>query len=37
VITVYFWDANIRGIRESSDKALKIMGATTVMGVVILT
>jgi len=37
VITVYFWHANIRGIRESSDKALKIMGATTVMGVVILT
>ena len=24
-ITVYFWHANIRGIRESSDKALKIM------------
>jgi amino acid transporter len=36
-ITVYFWRANVRGIRESSDKALKIMGATTVMGVVMLT
>jgi amino acid transporter len=35
-ITLYFWRANIRGIRESSDKALKIMGATTVMGVVML-
>ena len=31
---VFFWE-NIRGIRESSDKALKIMKATTVMAVVI--
>ncbi len=30
-ITLYFWRVNIRGIHESSDKALKIMGATTVM------
>ncbi len=33
-ITLYFWRANIRGIHESSDKALKIMGVTTVMAVV---
>ena len=32
-ITLYFWRANIRGIHESSDKALKIMGVTTVMAV----
>ena len=31
-LTLYFWRANVRGIRESSDKALKIMAATTVMG-----
>jgi amino acid transporter len=35
-ITLYFWRANVRGIRESSDKALKIMAATTVMGVVMI-
>ena len=35
-ITVYFWRVNIRGIHESSDKALKIMGATTVMGVIMI-
>jgi amino acid transporter/nucleotide-binding universal stress UspA family protein len=35
-ITLYFYRANIKGIHESSDKALKIMGATTVMGVIIL-
>src|ERR1700722_10076078 len=35
-ITVYFWRANIRGIRESSDKALKIMAATPVMGVFLI-
>src|SRR5450756_1651848 len=29
-ITIYFWRVNIKGIHESSDKALKIMGATTV-------
>ena len=31
-ITVYFWRVNTKGIHESSDQALKIMGATTVMG-----
>ena len=35
-ITLYFWRVNIRGIHESSDKALKIMGATTVMGVILI-
>jgi len=35
-ITLYFWRVNIRGIHESSDKALKIMGATTIMGVVMI-
>jgi amino acid transporter len=35
-ITVYFWRVNIRGIHESSDRALKIMGATTVMAVIII-
>ena len=36
VITLYFFRENIRGIHESSSKALKIMIATTVMGVIIL-
>jgi len=35
-VTVYFWRVNIKGIHESSDKALWIMGATTVMAVVLL-
>ncbi len=35
-ITIYFWRVNTRGIHESSDQALKIMGATTVMGVVMI-
>jgi len=35
-ITLYFFRLNLRGIHESSDKALKIMVATTVMAVVIL-
>ena len=33
-ITLYFWHQNILGIEESSDKAMKIMGVTTVMIVV---
>jgi amino acid transporter/nucleotide-binding universal stress UspA family protein len=36
VITLYFFRQNLLGIHESSDKALKIMIATTVMGLVIL-
>ena len=35
-ITLYFWRANVRGMRESTDKALKIMAATTVMGVIMI-
>lgn len=35
-VTLYFWRVNTRGIHESSDKALKIMGATTVMAVVMI-
>ncbi len=35
-ITLYFFRQNLIGIHESSDKALKIMYATTVMAVVIL-
>ncbi len=34
--TVYFWRQNIRGIEESSDKALKIMGAVAVVGTVLI-
>ncbi|HEY7152504.1 MAG TPA: APC family permease, partial [Gemmataceae bacterium] len=35
--TVYFFRKNIVGIHESSEKALKIMILTTIMGVVMLT
>ncbi|MBV8782269.1 MAG: amino acid permease [Phycisphaerae bacterium] len=35
-ITLYFWHANIIGIHESSDKALRIMQLTTVMGIAII-
>lgn len=35
-ITLYFWHQNILGIPESSDKAMKIMGVTTVMVVVMM-
>src|SRR5262249_35750786 len=36
VITLYFYRLNLIGIHESSDKAVKIMLATTVMAVVML-
>ncbi len=36
LITLYFFRQNLLGIHESSGKALKIMAATTVMGVVVL-
>jgi amino acid transporter len=36
IVTLYFWWQNIKGIPESSDKALKIMKLTTVMVVVLL-
>jgi hypothetical protein len=35
-ITLYFWRLNIIGVHESSDKALRIMQLTTIMGVLIL-
>lgn len=34
--TFYFYRANVRGLRESTGKALKIMAATTVMAVVMI-
>jgi len=36
VVTVYFWWSNIKGIHESSGKALRIMQITTVMVVAFL-
>src|SRR5207248_2543980 len=36
-ITLYFFRKNIIGIHESSEKALKIMIATTIMAVIIFT
>lgn len=35
-VTLYFWWENVKGIEESSDKAMKIMIATTIMGVMVL-
>jgi amino acid transporter len=35
-ITIYFWWANIKGVHESSGKALRIMQITTVMVVILL-
>ena len=36
IVTLYFWWQNIKGIEESSDKALKVMQITTVMVVILL-
>ncbi|MGA8108972.1 MAG: APC family permease [Acidobacteriaceae bacterium] len=36
VVTVYYWWQNIKGIEESSDKALSVMQVTTVMVVLLL-
>src|SRR6201999_2460280 len=36
LVTIYFWWQNIKGIEESSDKALKVMQITTVMVVILL-
>ena len=36
LITLYFWWANIKGVHESSSKALRIMQITTVMVVILL-
>src|SRR5262249_50558294 len=35
-VTVFFLRVNIKGIHETSDQALRIMGGTTVMGVVMI-
>ncbi len=35
-VTIYYWWQNIKGIEESSDKALRVMQITTVMVVVLL-
>src|SRR5476651_160341 len=37
LVTLYFFRQNILGIHESSDKALKIMIATTIMAVIMIT
>jgi amino acid transporter len=36
IVTGYFWRSNIKGVPESSDKALRIMQITTVMVVILL-
>jgi len=33
-VTIYFWWENVKGIEESSDKAMKIMQVTTLMAVI---
>lgn len=35
-ITIYFWRNNIKGLHESSEKALRIMQITTVMVVILI-
>ncbi len=35
-VTIYFWWENIKGVPESSSKALKIMIATTIMAVIMI-
>lgn len=36
IITLYFWRENVKGIEESSDKALKIFIVTAIMGVLVI-
>jgi amino acid transporter len=36
MVTLYYWWQNIKGIEESSDKALRVMQITTVMVVILL-
>src|SRR5579863_2821849 len=36
IVTIYFWWSNIKGVPESSHKALRIMQITTVMLVILL-
>ena len=35
-VTIYFWHENIKGIHESSERALQVMQITTVMVVILL-
>ena len=35
-VTIYYWLANIKGIEESSEKALQVMQITTVMVIIML-
>src|ERR1700761_4351608 len=36
LVTIYYWWENIKGIEESSDKALRVMQITTVMVVILM-
>ena len=36
LVTLYYWWQNVKGIEESSDKALRVMQITTVMVVILL-
>lgn len=36
IVTLYYWWENIKGIEESSDKALRVMQITTVMVVILM-
>jgi amino acid transporter len=35
VVTIYYWWQNVKGIEESSDKALRVMQITTIMVVIL--
>ena len=34
-VTIYYWWENVKGIEESSDKALRVMQITTIMVVIL--
>jgi len=36
IVTIYYWWENVKGIEESSDKALRVMQITTVMVVILM-
>jgi amino acid transporter len=36
IVTIYYWWQNIKGIEESSDKALRVMQITTVMVIILM-
>ncbi len=36
IVTTYYWWQNIKGIEESSDKALRVMQITTIMVIILL-